>query len=75
MASLSTCHLELVVWDGNLVKVVLWVVETGANYYIVVLWVGETGKLLHSCFMGGETGGGKLLHSCFMGRWGGGMLT
>ena len=20
MASLSTCHLELVVWDGNLVK-------------------------------------------------------
>ena len=24
MASLSTCHLELVVWDGNLVKSCLW---------------------------------------------------
>ena len=24
MASLSTCHLELVVWDGNLVKSFDW---------------------------------------------------
>ena len=27
MASLSTCHLELVVWDGNLVKILK--VQTG----------------------------------------------
>ena len=27
MASLSTCHLELVVWDGNLVKEVELVLE------------------------------------------------
>ena len=27
MASLSTCHLELFVWDGNLVKSILWEVK------------------------------------------------
>ena len=32
MASLSTCHLELVVWDGNLVKCSL------KGVIIAVLW-------------------------------------
>ena len=32
MASLSTCHLELVVWDGNLVKYVGYVTVNVSIY-------------------------------------------
>ena len=38
MASLSTCHLELVVWDGNLVKSVA--VVAAAVVVVVVVVVG-----------------------------------
>ena len=41
MASLSTCHLELIVWDGNLVKLqhhLLWEAFTIEGRLLILLY-------------------------------------
>ena len=64
MASLSTCHLELVVWDGNLVKSSL-----STSHLELVVWDGNLVKSSLSTSHLGLWLGWHLVKSIYVKHW------